>query len=378
MNDPVKQLTLFSLDPDRSHHTVRQSQYLDADSEEVLAAFISYRLAQGAAPATARAEAGQLRSLCHAVKASSDPVPVRHLLQETDALVSLIAGSGPEVSTSTNRLRLRALGSFAMFASERFGISLDQELEAVYRRLPHRRPPSWNHTGVVVGGTRGRRRQTGKTMLAGDLAAVVARGPGGSGYQAVRDRVLLTCACYTGLQLSELAGLHWEQIECHGPVVRIQVRRADHEMVLRGADSVSMALIALGIRGRQRFGPTYGLDRTGPVFRCDQAVGGAISERQALRVLKQALTKAGFPEASQYEVTRAFVHWLLLQGLSGHEAMAVAGIRDARTFDRLMERVRRLMAQRVVHEHQEIDGPAGGDEAEPGPGASDPGGWPPG
>jgi integrase len=337
-NEQPRQLSFFPPEPDRAAGRARKPQCLDPQSEATLSAFADYRLAQGAAPATARSEIGQLRSLCHAVGTSSRPVPLTNLLAATDALAAALAGLASVVGLSTNQLRLRALGRFAQFCEDYLGIPCDRQLDLLYQRLPARRPPNWHHTGVVVGGMRDRRTRLGRTMLAQDLAAVAAARPTGSGYREVRDRALLALACHTGLRIAELAA-----------------------------------------RGRRTFGPAYtpGPGGAGPVFR-DPATSCALTERQVFAVVKRALTAAGFPRAGQTDLRRALLHYLRGQGLSDHEAMVATGIKDARTFDRLMERVRRLLAQRVIQEHQAGEGDDATIRAAARREVSDPDAWPPG
>ena len=353
MNQGIRQLTLFALSPDAKDDRARRARRLDPDSESILEEFAVYRRGSGAAASTARQEASQLRALCHAVGATGRPVSLMVLLHASDALADRLTGQCGEVSFSTNQARLRALGSFVQFCASRDGVALTRELEAIYERLPRRRTRSWNHTGVVLGGTRERQTPTGKTMLARDLSAVVAAGPSGSAYRAVRDRTLLVCVCFSGSRLQELASLRWEQLQVRADVVHIAVRRGAAEVVLPGYGDVPTALRALAACGRRRFGADYGFGGVGPVFRRDQPSHGAISERQAFAVVKRALVRAGFPHAGQRDVRRAFVHWLTAQGLSDHEAMLAVGISEARTLDALLERVRRLNAQRVVAEMRE-------------------------
>jgi integrase len=352
MNDAIRQLPLLAQSSHQFDGRTRRSRHLDRDSEALLEEFVGYRRAQGAAASTARHETSQLRFLCHTIGEAGRPRPPMALLLATDALVDHLSGRDDAVSATTSQARLRALGHLARFCAEWRGVVLTHKLEAIYERLPRRRPRAWNHTGVVLGGTRERRTPVGKTMLAHDLPQILEAGPHGATYRAVRDRALLVCACFTGLRLQELAALCWEQLEPDTTLVRIRARRGDVEVVLPGYGVVPTALGALVARGR-RFGPSYRFGGTGPVFRRDQPPHAAISERQAFAIVKRALVGAGFPRAGQRDVRRAFVHWLLAQGLSDHEAMLAAGIRDARTVDALLERVRRLNAQRVVAELRE-------------------------
>ncbi len=214
MSEQIHQLRLLPPEPDRAAARARKPQRLDPESETTLLAFADSRLAQSAAPATARGEMDQLRSLCHTAGTQGRPVPLANLLSATDARAAALAGFASDVRVSTNRFRLRALGQFAHFCEDCLGIPCDRQLDLQYRRLPARRRPSWNHTGVVVGGARARRTRIGRTMLAHDLAVVAAAAPTGSGYREVRDRALVALACYTGLRIAELATPRWESRRC--------------------------------------------------------------------------------------------------------------------------------------------------------------------
>jgi integrase len=350
MSEIHGQLPLFELLAFSPSSPERRKLLVDSESEFILSAFIEFRRASGAAPATARSEASQLRSLCHAASATERPLPVLQVPMATGALVNVLSGLATETSVATNRLRLRALGQFVTFCSNQLGITFTRELDALYRELPRGPAPNWNHTGVEVGGTRAPRASMGKTLLAKDLVAVIAAGPTGSTYRDVRDRALLASACYTGLRFGELAALRWEQIASGRDITIIRLVRAGNPVNLRGYGLSITALTALAVRGRRHFGVSYRVGGGGLVFRREDQPEAGISERHVFAIVKRALSIAGFPHARQRDLRRAFLHWLGAQGLSDHEAMAVAGIRDARTLDALLERVRRLNAQRFIAE----------------------------
>lgn len=157
--------------------------------------------------------------------------------------------------------------------------------------------------------------------------------PGGMTTAGRRDRAILETFYSTGMRLSELTGLRWEDIDFAAGLVRVLGKRRKERILPLGGPA-RQALQAYRAAGPQ--------GRTGPVFR--NLKGGALTPRSVERLVGKYLALSGSrPGLSPHSLRHSFATHLLdngadlrsVQELLGHANLQTTQIYTHVTAERL-------------------------------------------
>ena len=348
----MNQLPLFSARPCAVTETTANHR-LDADSDRLLGAFQSSRLAQGAHPQSVRREVSQLRAVMRVAGTKGQPVALRALFGDQCLIARVLREPTVTIARSTGRARLLAVQRFIQLMGRALGRDAATDLATLDTLLPARRSTGWHTTGAVVAGTTGRRRRRGPTLDAADLRRIVdAAGTVRSGL-ADRDRTLAALHCFSGLRAEEIVRLSWEDLTTeltesghYGLTATVERSGRRLGLLLPGPASDAVETLAAATGGAVE-------SLSGPVLCARGVPGRPLSYRAARDVLRDTCHRAGLPAAESTALRSACAHWLRSQGLSDHEVAAVLGLARVRSVDRLLREHVALDAQRAVREVQD-------------------------
>jgi hypothetical protein len=227
----------------------------DETIESLLAEFRKSRAQGGYDKATIAAEVSQLRSLSRLATASG--LCLEELMSRPESAAALVNRSERPIGHSTVQLRSRAVQNLAMVL---FGDAKGRSWIERYRAaLPSKPSQGWHDSGISLPGTRlttGRRAPTPDADALEDLVSVAVAASPDNG-------ALAGLACFSGLDLDEIASLTWRDIRWQGeesgaPFAFVKVRRRGH--------LTTCYLIAEGTRLLLRLALATGLDRNSFVF----------------------------------------------------------------------------------------------------------------
>jgi integrase len=343
----MTQLSFFSADTDSPAQTAAP-HVPDAESERLLAAFQSSRLAQGAHPQSVWREVSQLRAVLREAGTRSQPAALRVLFADLDLVAQVLREPRTSITRSTGRARLLAVQRFVEIVVSTLGRDPAADLAALDALLPARRSTGWHSTGALVAGTAGRRRR-GPSLDASDLRRIVDAAGSGSGAQATRDRALVSLHCFTGPRPEEIVRLRWEDLTTeltangyYGLTATVERRGRQVRLLLPAPASEAVEALA-DVKGAIE-------SLSGPVLCARGSPDRPLSYRAARDVLDDACIRAGLPRADAVSLRAACAHWLRSQGLSDHEVAVVLGVARVRSIDRLLRQHAALAAQRTVRE----------------------------
>jgi integrase len=272
------------------------------------------------------------------------------MLSRPDLVAQALMVPGRPIAESTGRGRLVALRRFVRFLAPLVECDAVTLLDTLDRLLPANRPAGWHTTGIVLAGSRTRRRR-GPTLEAEHLHALVrAAGTSEEGRHAVRDRAIVALHCWSGLRPEEIVALRWEALSV-GRTSRDELRYA--VTIYRDGQDITMPMSEPAIDPLESLaiehGGWIGL-LSGYVFQPHRREDRPLSYRAAREVLRAACSSAGLPAVDAVLLRAAFAAWLKSRGLSDHEVALMLGLRRVRSVDRLLLRHAQLSAQRRVRE----------------------------
>jgi len=325
---------------------------LDPESEYLLEGFARWRRAAGAQANTVEREVCQLRSLARAAGSPGSPVPLAALARDPAPAALALREPPAPLARSTNRARLAALQRFLAFTH---GDAAAQVIDSLRALLPAERGVTWQRQGVAVAGTLERLRPQGATLSPADLAAIVECAgrvrERGTERTRARDTALVALHCYSGLRPDEAVRLRWEQLSSeltdggrYGLTAAVQRRGRGLRLPL--PDAAAEPLLRLAELGGNAIGQL-----TGVAFGTGRERRRPMSRRAARDTVRAACTAAGFPRAEAVDLRAAFAYWLRAAlGMQDAEVAQVLGAAQVRTVDRLLDRQKKLNAQRAAAE----------------------------
>jgi integrase/recombinase XerC len=169
-------------------------------------------------------------------------------------------------------------------------------------------------------------------FLTVDQAAALMDSPTSQDRSSLRDKAILETFYSTGIRLSELVGLHLEDIDFDSGLARIRGKGKKERIVPIGSKAIEALKKCLEenpsshrpsqISGKRAFGSAQALFLN--------RAGGRLTARSVARIVKRYLSRVGLPEASPHGLRHSFATHLLEEGvdlrsiqeLLGHSSIA--------------------------------------------------------
>ena len=157
------------------------------------------------------------------------------------------------------------------------------------------------------------------------------------GRTPARDRAILELMYSSGLRVSELVSINWENIDFRSQTVRVTGKGNKDRIVLFGRTAKSALVEYLA-----------GQSCEGPTFRNDK--GGRLTTRTVQNVIKRWAIRVGLPpETTPHTLRHSFATHLLdggadlksVQQLLGHESLATTQIYTHVSVEKLRETVKK-------------------------------------
>lgn len=320
------------------------------DRVDLLEIYRSNRMLEGAHPRSVKREISQIRAIAQECRMIGGVVEIADIFADLGLVATALLEPSKPISRSTGRSRLISIQRFVRITSSYFDCDARDMLEHLDALLPSKSDTSWHSSGILVAGTRHRRRQRGPTLGAQDLHRILQFTGQGRDRYSVRNHALVSLHCFSGLRPEEIVGLKWPHVNVEGReadsyALSVSVNRQSTSFELPLPRQSAELLIALAY---SQGGTIKSL--TGPVFCPYGGSRQTLSYRSARDILKSACRRAGFPAVEAVDLRAAYAHWLRAQGLSDHEVASVLGLERVRSVDRLLNRHHALDAQRRVRE----------------------------
>ncbi len=308
---------------------------LDAESEAFLVRYREqYRRDRSAG--AIRGEVSQLRSVVHEAGRREWGNTLSEVLARPATLAAVLTVPVTRPAATTALIRLGAIhAALLLLFGEAEGRRRIDDLD---QALPQRGGTDWYQSGVILAGERSRRRAQCPTIEPSDLLRIVeAARAGKRGPRALRDRLLVTVHCYSGLDAGEIRCLRWSALRWE------PAGEAWSVAATRGGQRTRLAIFgpaaALMTRHRLKVEPS-------DEFVFANARGEPLTDRQARRIVRGACSASGFPHAARSTLRSASAAYLSDAGLRDHEVAVALAIADMRTLNRLLRPHQRLQAQR--------------------------------
>ena len=325
----------------------------DAESTRLLAFFRQQRLMEGSSAHSVDREVSQLRALWRGAKIDDERLALADFIFTPRQVATQLLEPVRPIAQSTGRARLNAVCQFIRIVSPRLGRDARSEQQRLDHLLPQR-STGWHTLGTVVGGDYRRRRSLGPTVDPHDLERLVdTAGASRSRDRTVmRDRAILSLACFTGLRPGEIVKLRWEDLSYD------HITGAGHfgltAQVSRRGQSIRLILAHPAANALVAWADLLGCDLTGavgPVFSRFSSSMLPMSYRTVRQVIDLACRQAGFPPLEAAELRAACAWWLKSRGLSDHAVAEVLGLARVKSVDELTRRHAALQALRTTREH---------------------------
>lgn len=298
--------------------------------------FRQWRLGEGKTPEAVAAECSQLRSLTRDASDRFD-CTLADLRKDPGKAAALIDAAGKRLSVNTLQARVRAFQHFLrMGVSPFFG---KQRIAIFMSAFPAKPSKGWHDLGVSMPGQRARRTMPSPTPSPVVLQQIVE-----AACQRSRlDGAIAVLACFSGLDLKEIANLRWNDLKWvdqgDSPIWRIAVYREGHR--------TSCLLAGPGAQPMLQYALASNRSRDALVFP-GRADGSALSVVAIQNRLQSMYIEAGTYKLSRWQLVSAFAEWLRRNGLSDHAIRIALGRRRAATVDRLLKPYDRLAAQELI------------------------------
>jgi len=272
-----------------------------------------------------RAMLGALRKVCELLGAGADPmaVPWQDLrYQHVAAIRGKLIESG--LAPGTANLCLSALRGVAREAYK-LGLMSGED----YQRL------------LLVKGVRGERLPAGRSLTAGEIAALMAACARDHSPAGVRDAAIIGVAYVGGLRRSEI-----------GILERADYDAASGDLVVRGKGNKERKVhVQNGAGQAMRDWLAVRGDDAGPLFwpinKSGRLVAGRLSGQAVYGILRKRAAEAGVAAFSPHDLRRTFVGDLLDAGADISTVQQLAGHANVQTtarYDRRPEEARRKAA----------------------------------
>jgi integrase len=303
--------------------------------ERLIAAFRAARLRSPHAESTVAAEVSQLRSL--AKDARERGGSLNDLLAQPALAARLIGSAGRNRTYSTMLTRSRSVQKLAL---QQLGDSAGRAWIGAFRASsPKRDSRGWHDEGLSLPGTRTRTRMSAPTPDADAIDSILETAVA----QSAIDGAIGGLACFSGLELGEIAELRWCDVrwqdQSGSPFCEVSVQRRGHR--------TTCFVVARGARALLSLAMASGLQLDAYVFH-GRTEGQHLSKgatRDRLRLICKA---AGWPGLSRSQLTSAFAMWLRARDFNDHYILLALGRRRAATVDRLLRNQEGIAAQMLI------------------------------
>jgi integrase/recombinase XerC len=190
--------------------------------------------------------------------------------------------------------------------------------------------------------------------------------PAGDGPLELRDRALMELLYATGLRVSELVSLDWQDVDLPGRVLRVVGKGGKERMVPFGAPAADALRSWLevwdGVAAEAGDGRGLGTVDGEPIFLNHR--GGRLSDRSVRRVLDRHTAAAGVaPGVHPHTLRHTFATHLLEEGADLRTIQELLGHSSLATTQRYthVEIERLLRIYRESHPRARLDGAGSGD-----------------
>lgn len=279
---------------------------LDEESETLLAWFRKARAETGTHTRSVAREVSQLRSLAREAGGVDAPLPLAVLFADLVAVARALCEPRLPIARSTGRARLVAAQRFIAVIGPVLGRDDAADLACLDVLLPARPQTGWHDAGILVAGTRTRRRRRGATLSPFDLLQIVAATSHNSdAFRAARDHALVALHCFSGLRAEEILALHWEAIEWRivdgVQELRVWVERGTCTLHLPIPGPAAGAMAAYVAVVQSRAGECMGA-----VFRRSALCPHPFRYRAARNIVVKPCQRAGYGPVTSVELRAAF------------------------------------------------------------------------